>query len=176
MPGGMATRRPYPSDLSDARWALVEPTLTAWREHERRAGPGIGRPPRHDLRSILDAILYVDRTGAPWRYLPHEYPPWQTVYYYFARWQKDGVFEQLSGLLRRLIRIAEGRDPEPTACVIDSQSVKTAATVPAATQGVDAAKKIVGRKRASSPTPSGCCWRCWSPPPACKTAPPACSC
>lgn len=147
MPEGMTTRRPYPSDLSDARWALVEPTLAAWRERERRAGPGIGRPPRHDLRCILDAILYVDRTGIPWRYLPHEYPPWQTVYYYFARWQEDEIFEQLNGLLRRLTRIAGGRDPEPTACVIDSQSVKTAATVPAATQGTDAAKKIVGRKR-----------------------------
>jgi transposase len=147
MPGGMATRRPYPSDLSDARWALVEPTLAAWRQRERRAGLAIGRPPRHDLRAILDAILYVDRTGIPWRYLPHEYPPYQTVYYYFARWQKDGVFEQLSGLLRQLTRIAAGRDPEPTACVIDSQSVKTATTVPAATQGIDAGKKIVGRKR-----------------------------
>jgi transposase len=147
MPESMTTRRPYPSDLSDARWALVEPTLAAWRERERRAGPGIGRPPRHDLRCILDAILYVDRTGIPWRYLPHEYPPWQTVYYYFARWQEDEIFEQLSGLLRRLTRIAGGRDPEPTACVIDSQSVKTAATVPAATQGTDAAKKIIGRKR-----------------------------
>lgn len=145
--GGMPPRRPYPSDLSDARWALVEPTLAAWRESERRAGLGIGRPPRHDLRSLLDAILYVDRTGIPWRYLPHEYPPWETVYSYFARWQQDGVFEQLSGLLRRLARTAEGRDPEPTACVIDSQSVKTASTVPAATQGTDAAKKIVGRKR-----------------------------
>lgn len=81
----MAARRPYPSDLSDARWALVEPTLTAWREREHRAGLGIGRPPRHDLRSILDAILYLDRTGIPWRYLPHEYPPWETVYSYFAR-------------------------------------------------------------------------------------------
>lgn len=147
MPEDMTTRRPYPSDLSDARWALVEPALTAWRQRERRAGLRIGRPPRHDLRSVLDAILYVDRTGIPWRYLPHEYPPWQTVYYYFARWQKDGVFEQLSGLLRRLTRIAAGRDPEPTACVIDSQSVKTAVTVPAATQGTDAGKKIVGRKR-----------------------------
>jgi transposase len=143
----MATRRPYPSDLADARWALVEPTLTAWRQRERRAGISIGRPPRHDLRCILDAILYVDRTGIPWRYLPHEYPPHQTVYYYFARWQKDSIFEQLSGLLRRLTRITEGRDPEPTACMIDSQSVKTAATVPAATQGTDAGKKIVGRKR-----------------------------
>ena len=70
--GGMAARMPYPSDLSDARWALVEPTLTAWREREHRAGLGIGRPPRHDLRSILDAILYAGRTGIPWRYLPHE--------------------------------------------------------------------------------------------------------
>jgi len=65
MPEGIAIRRPYPSDLSDVRWALVEPTLTAWRERERRAGPGIGRPPRHDLRCVLDAILYVDRTGIP---------------------------------------------------------------------------------------------------------------
>jgi transposase len=139
MPEDMTTRRPYPSDLSDARWALVEPALPAWRQRERRAGLRIGRPPRHDLRSVLDAILYVDRTGVPWRYLPHEYPPWQTVYYYYyARWQKDGVFEQLSGLLRRLTRIAAGRDLEPTACVIDSQSVKTAVTVPAATQGYDA--------------------------------------
>jgi transposase len=110
-------------------------------------GAGHRAPPRHDLRCILDAILYVDRTGIPWRYLPHEYPPWETVYSYFARWQKDGVFEQVSGLLRRLVRTAEGRDPEPTACVIDSQSVKTAPTVPAATQGTDAAKKIAGRKR-----------------------------
>jgi transposase len=147
MPRDMTTRRPYPSDLSDARWALVEPTLTAWRQRERRAGLSIGRPPRHDLRAVLDAILYVDRTGIPWRYLPHEYPPHQTVYYYFARWQKEGVFEQLSGLLRRLVRIAGGRGPEPTACVIDSQSVKTAVTVPAATQGIDAGKKIIGRKR-----------------------------
>jgi transposase len=99
------------------------------------------------LRSILDAILYAGRTGIPWRYLPHEYPPWETVYTYFARWQKDGVFEQLSGLLRRLARAAEGRDPEPTACVTGSPSVKTAHTVPTVTQGTDAAKKIVGRKR-----------------------------
>ena len=147
MPEGMATRRPYPSDLSDARRALIEPTLTAWRQRERRAGISIGRPPQHDLRCVLDAILHVDRTGIPWRYLPHEYPPCQTVYYYFARWQKDGVSEQLSGLLRRLTRIAAGRDPEPTACVTGSQSIKTAPTVPAATQGTDAAKKIIGRKR-----------------------------
>ena len=175
--GGMAARRPYPSDLSDARWALVEPPLTAWREREHRAGLGIGRPPRHGLRAILGAILYVGRTGIPWRYLRHEYPPWETVYSYFARWQKDGVFEQLSGLLRRLARAAEGRDPEPAACVIDSQSVKTAATVPAARRRAPAPRRRSwAASGASSPARSGCCWWCWSPPPACKTARPACSC
>ncbi|MEU9047779.1 MULTISPECIES: IS5 family transposase, partial [unclassified Kitasatospora] len=74
-------------------------------------------------------------------------PPWETVYTYFARWQKEGVFEQLNGLLRRLVRAAEGRDPEPTACILDSQSVKTSTNVPVAGQGVDVGKKIVGRKR-----------------------------
>ncbi|WP_076438807.1 IS5 family transposase [Microbispora rosea] len=143
----MTEQRPYPSDLSDARWKLVEPVLTAWRTERKGRALDIGRPPEHDLRAILNAILYVDRTGIPWRYLPHDYPPWATVYGYFAHWQKDGVFEQLSGLLRRLLRTAEGRDPEPTACVIDSQSVKTSANVPATTQGIDAGKKIVGRKR-----------------------------
>lgn len=143
----MTEQRPYPSDLSDARWKLVEPVLTAWRAERKGRALDIGRPPEHDLRAILNAILYVDRTGIPWRYLPHDYPPWATVYGYFAHWQKDGVFEQLSGLLRRLLRTAEGRDPEPTACVIDSQSVKTSANVPATTQGIDAGKKIVGRKR-----------------------------
>nr|BFD96304.1 IS5-like element ISSco3 family transposase [Kitasatospora sp. Xyl93] len=143
----MTSRKPYPSDLSDARWALVEPVLTAWRAERRGRALDIGRPPEHDLRDILDAILYVDRTGIPWRYLPHEYPPWATVYGYFAKWQRDGVFEQLSGLLRRRVRTAGGRTAEPSACVIDAQSVKTAPTVPAATRGTDAAKKIVGRKR-----------------------------
>ncbi|MFB9909753.1 IS5 family transposase, partial [Allokutzneria oryzae] len=143
----MAERDPYPSDLSDARWALVEPVLTAWREQRRRRGLPIGRPPEHQLRDILDAILYVDRTGIPWRYLPHEYPPWQTVYAYFAHWQRDGVFERLSGLLRRLTRTSSGRQAEPTACALDAQSVKTSTNAPRSTQGADPAKKIVGRKR-----------------------------
>jgi transposase len=143
----MAKQRPYPSDLSDARWELIEPVLNAWRTDRRSKGLDIGRPCEHDLRAILNAILYIDRTGIPWRYLPHEYPPWQTVYGYFAAWQRDGIFAQLSGLLRRLVRTAEGRDPDPTACVIDAQSVKTSANVPAASQGYDAGKKIAGRKR-----------------------------
>ncbi|MBQ0969565.1 MULTISPECIES: IS5 family transposase [Actinomycetes] len=140
-------QRPYPSDLSDARWDLLEPTPTAWRAERRGKGLDIGRQPEHDLRRIMDAILYVDRTGIPWRYLPHDFPPWETVYGYFAAWQKDEVIEQLNGLLRRLVREAEGRDAEPSACVLDAQSIKTSANVPAAGQGIDAGKKIAGRRR-----------------------------
>ncbi|MFI0926458.1 IS5 family transposase [Streptomyces sp. NPDC021012] len=143
----MPERRRYPSDLSDARWELVEPVLTAWRSERRGRGLDIGRPPDHDLRSLLDAVLYVNRTGIPWRYLPHDYPHWNTVYAYFARWQEEGVFDQLNTLLRRQVRRQEGREEEPTACVIDSQSIKTSVNVPTSEQGIDAGKKIVGRKR-----------------------------
>ncbi|WP_405598196.1 MULTISPECIES: IS5 family transposase [unclassified Streptomyces] len=143
----MPERRRYPSDLSDARWELVEPVLTAWRAERRGRGLDIGRPPDHDLRSLLDAVLYVNRTGIPWRYLPHDYPHWNTVYAYFARWQEEGVFDQLNSLLRRQVRRQESREEEPTACVIDSQSIKTSTNVPARRQGIDAGKKIVGRKR-----------------------------
>ncbi|MEU8547204.1 IS5 family transposase [Streptomyces roseoverticillatus] len=143
MPG----HRRYPSDLSDARWSLIEPILTAWRTERRGRGLDIGRPPEHSRRRILDAILYVDRTGIPWRYLPHDFAPWETVYGYFAAWQKDGVFDQLNGVLRRQVRQRERRRHEPSACVLDSQSVKTSANVPATGQGIDAGKKIAGRKR-----------------------------
>lgn len=143
----MSERRPYPSDLSDARWELIEPVLAAWRFERRGRALDFGRPPQHDLREIMNAILYVDRTGVQWRYLPHDFPPWETVYGYFAKWQKDGIFAQLNGLLRELVRQREGRNTEPSACVIDAQSVKTATSVPAASQGTDAGKKIVGRKR-----------------------------
>ncbi|MER5466738.1 IS5 family transposase [Streptomyces sp. NPDC002668] len=143
----MTERRPYPSDLSDARWELIEPVLFAWRAERRRRALDIGRPPEHDLREIMNAILYVDRTGVQWRYLPHDFPPWETVYGYFAKWQNDGIFAQLNSLLRELVRRKEGRNTKPSACVIDAQSVKTSTSVPAASQGIDAGKKIVGRKR-----------------------------
>ncbi|MGW7614225.1 IS5 family transposase [Streptomyces sp. NPDC054766] len=143
----MTERRPYPSDLSDARWALIEPVLAAWRAERRRHALNIGRPPEHDLREIMNAILYVDRTGVQWRYLPHDFPPWETVYGYFAKWEKGGVFTQLNGLLRELVRQKEGRNASPSACVIDAQSVKTSTNVPLSGQGIDAGKKIVGRKR-----------------------------
>jgi transposase len=143
----MTERRPYPSDLSDARWELIEPVLRAWRFERRGRALDFGRPPEHELREIMNAILYVDRTGVQWRYLPHDFPPWETVYGYFAKWQKEGVFAQLNGLLRELVRQKEGRHTEPSACVIDAQSVKTSTSVPAMSQGTDAGKKIVGRKR-----------------------------
>lgn len=128
----MAERRRYPSDLSDARWELVEPVLTAWRAERGGRGLDIGRPPDHDLRGILDTILFVNRTRIPWRYLPHDYPHWNTVHAYFARWQEEGVFDQLNSLLRRRVRGQEGREAEPSACVIDSQSIRTSTNVPAA--------------------------------------------
>ncbi|CAM5414189.1 DDE transposase [Streptomyces spiroverticillatus] len=143
----MTPRDGYPSDLSDERWALIAPALTAWRTRRRRDALDIGRPPEHDLRQIMNAILYVDRTGIPWRYLPHDFAPWPTVYGYFAKWQQDGVFEQLNGLLRSLLRQAEGHHAEPSACVLDSQTVKTSANVPLTGQGTDAGKRIIGRKR-----------------------------
>ena len=147
MSWAMTERRAYPSDLTDARWELIEPVLAAWRFERRGRALDFGRPPEHDLHEIMNAILYVDRTGVQWRYLPHDFPHWNTVYGYFAKWQQEGVFAQLNGLLRRLLRQKEGRDAEPSACVIDAQSVKTSTSVPASSQGIDAGKKIVGRKR-----------------------------
>lgn len=89
----------------------------------------------------------MDRTGIPWRYLPHDFAPWATVYGYFAKWQQDGAFEQLTGLLRRLVREQGGRHGQPSACVLDSQTIKTSANVHLAAQGTDAGQRIIGRKR-----------------------------
>ncbi|MCP2329440.1 transposase [Hamadaea flava] len=142
----MPQRPAYPSDLSDARWALIASQLTAWRKARTEAGVG-GRPASHDLREIFNAIFYANRTGIPWRYLPHDLPPWATVYHYFTLWTTDGVFAQLNYDLTGLARTQAGRQAQPTAGVIDTQSVKTSSNVPLTTQGVDAGKKIVGRKR-----------------------------
>ncbi|MFE7111430.1 IS5 family transposase [Streptomyces sp. NPDC057575] len=126
---------------------MVEPVLSAWRFERRGRALDFGRPPEHDLREILDAILYVNRTGVQWRYLPHDFPPWETVYGYFSKWEKSGVFTQLNSLLRQRVRRQDSRTAEPSAGIIDAQSVKTSTSVPAAGQGTDAGKKIVGRKR-----------------------------
>ncbi|MFE9240463.1 IS5 family transposase [Streptomyces sp. NPDC007007] len=142
----MSQRKPYPSDLSDARWALIEPTLTAWRKARLDRRP-TGAPAKVELRDVFNAILYVNRTGIPWKYLPHDFPSHGTAYFYYAAWRDEGIFEQLNYDLVGLARVKEGRKPEPTASVIDTQSVKTSSNVPVTSQGTDAAKKIVGRKR-----------------------------
>ncbi|MET8354193.1 IS5 family transposase [Micromonospora sp. NPDC005206] len=142
----MVERPTYPCDLSDARWALIAPRLNAWRQARTQAGVG-GRAATHNLREIFNAILYVNRTGIARRYLPHDLPPWQTVYGYFTAWTNDGIFVQLNYQLTGLTRTKAGRAVHPSACIIDSQSVKTSTNAPLPTQGIDAGKKIVGRKR-----------------------------
>ncbi|MCP2353615.1 transposase [Nonomuraea thailandensis] len=142
----MNLRRPYRSDISDARWALIEPTLTAWRQARLDRRP-TGAPAPTDLREIFNAILYLNRTGIAWTYLPHDFPPHGTVYSYYAAWRDEGIFAQLNYDLTGLARAKEGREAEPTAAVIDTQTIKTSTNPPTATQGTDAAKKIVGRKR-----------------------------
>ena len=143
----MTPRPPYPSGLSDERWELIGPTPEDWRTARHRSALDISPPCLRDLCEILNALLCLDRTGTQWRYLPHDFPPWQTVYGYFADWQADGRIDRLHGLLHRPPREAEGRDGQPSAGAIDPQSVRTSANVPLSGRGTDAGKRIVGRKR-----------------------------
>ena len=112
----------YPSDLTEAQWALLEPLLRA-AARRRHAG---GRPRKYRLRRVVNALLYVVRTGCQWRQLPANFPPWKAVHEQFRRWRDDGVWEQVSQKLRRTGRLAQGRAAEPTLAVLDSQSAKTA--------------------------------------------------
>lgn len=136
--------RRYPSDLTDAQWKILEPQARQVMDQLRRA---TGRPMVHDLRAMLDAIGYVVRNGIEWRALPVDFPPWEAVYAFFQRWSERGMPHLLVDRLRARLRTGVGREVQPTAAILDSQTVKAADTVGVATRGFDNGKKINGRKR-----------------------------
>ena len=130
-------RKPYASDLSDSQWELIAPFVLP--------ETGGGRPRTTNVRDVVNAIFYVLRTGCAWHLLPHDFPPSGTVYDYLRRWQRDGTWEMIHQTLREQVRIQAGREREPSAAIIDSQSAKT--NEQGGIDGYDAGKKISGRKR-----------------------------
>jgi transposase len=135
--------RAYPTDLTDAQWAVIAPAvpIPAWM-----CGRG-GRPEGYCHREMIDAVLYVVDNGIKWRAMPADFPVWDAVYRFFRRWRDCGLLTVLHDRLRRVCRTRQGRDPEPSAAVIDAQSVRGAETVGAAERGYDAGKRVNGTKR-----------------------------
>ena len=107
----------YPSDLSDAEWSLIKAYFPEYAGH--------CRPRKHAYRDLLNAILYVMRTGCQWRMIPKDFPPWDSVYHYYRKWQRDGTWDTIHNELRQKVRQSVGKEATPSIAIIDSQSVKT---------------------------------------------------
>lgn len=110
-------RLAYSSDTTDEEWTIIAEYIPAPLPN--------GRPPKWERREIVDAILYVLKTGCPWKMLPHDFPPYSTVFWYFRQWRKDGTWEKLNTALRERARQSQGREAQPSAAILDSQTVKT---------------------------------------------------
>lgn len=137
-------RQSYPTDLSAAEWKILEPLIPPPK-------PG-GRQRETDIREVVNAIFYVLRSGCAWRLLPHDFPPWQTVYGYLRRWKKDGTWKQIHDLLHEKRREQEGRQSEPSAAIVDSQSVKTTE------KGASKGSTFINRSRAENAICSSIPW------------------
>lgn len=131
-----------------------------------------GRPRKYDDRLIMNTIFYVLRSGCQWRMVPHDLAPWGAAYRWYRRWQADGTWDAIHDRLRDQVRLAAGQDPNPTAAVLDAQSIKTSEGGEA--RGFEAGKKTTGRKRHLVVDVMGLrCWSSWSLPPRCRTGPVA---
>jgi putative transposase len=142
-------RQPYPDDITDKEWVLIEPTL-------RNIEPS-GRRPKYERREVMNAIFYLVRSGCSWRHLPHDFPPWNVVYTQFVRWRNRGVFEKMHDKVKETMRTFLGRNAKASAGIVDSQSVKT--TEKGAPKGMMPGKKLRGAKDILRSTRKGSCYR-----------------